>query len=369
MFEIIVNSPKKTPLASIHEQLGARMVDFKGWYMPVYYTNIIDEHTTTRTKAGLFDICHMGEFIVKGKDSAKFIQKLIVGNLNKIFPGKAMYSLMCYENGTTVDDLFVYQLKETEFMLVVNASNIDEDFEWMKEHSDNFDVEIINISEKTGKLDLQGPLSEKIMKKLTKANLPKRFHFIETDIAAIKTLISRTGYTAEDGFELYFPLKETEKMWNKILESGKDEGLKPIGLGARDTLRIEACYPLYGHETNKEMTPIEANLGWTVKFEKDFIGKQALEKQKKYGTEKILVPFEMLDKAIPRENYEVFANNKKIGYVTSGTFSPTFKKPLGMMLIKTDFSHTKNKIKIKIRSKSHDAVIVKKPFYKYKGGK
>jgi aminomethyltransferase len=356
----------------VHEKLGAKMVDFNGWYMPVQYTSVIDEHITTRTKAGLFDICHMGEFIVKGPDSISFLQKILTNNLDKLYPGKAMYSLMCYENGTIVDDLFVYQLKENKFMIVVNAGKIKEDFDWMKKHSSNFDVELSNISEQTGKLDLQGPLAEKILKKLTDITFPERFHFVESDIAGIKTLFSRTGYTAEDGFELYFPMEESEKMWNKLLEAGKDEGLKPIGLGARDTLRIEACYPLYGHEINENTTPIEANFGWAVKLEKDFIGKPVLEKQKEQGTERILVAFEMIDRGIPREHYDVFTNNdnnEKIGYVTSGTFSPTFRKPLGSALIKTAFSQIGNKIKIKIRDKFYNAIIVKKPFYKYKGGK
>ena len=357
----------------MHEKLGAKMVDFGGWYMPVQYTSVIDEHTTTRTKAGLFDICHMGEFIVKGSDSMQFLQKVFTNDLNKLYPKKAIYSLMCYENGATADDLFVYQLKENEFMVVVNSGKIDEDFNWLKEHSAKFNVEISNISSKTAKLDLQGPFSEKILKKLADASLPKRFHFIETDIMGIKTLISRTGYTAEDGFELYFPPEEAEKMWNKLLEVGKDEGLKPIGLGARDTLRIEACYPLYGHELNETITPIEANLGWAVKTEKpDFIAKQILKKQKEQGTGRILVPFEMIDKGIPREHYEVFANgksNEQIGYVTSGTFSPTFRKPLGMALIKTAFSQIGNTITIRIRDKFYNAVIVKRPFYKYNGGK
>ena len=354
----------------MHEQLGAKMVDFGGWYMPVYYTSVIDEHITTRTKAGLFDICHMGEFIVKGNDSKRFLQKILTNNLDKLCTGKAMYSLMCYENGTCVDDLFVYQLNENEFMIVVNSSTIDKDFEWLKRHSKEFDVSIINISEQTGKLDLQGPLAEKILKKLTSVDFPTRFHFVELDVAGIKTLFSRTGYTAEDGFELYFPIKETEKMWNLLMEAGKEYGLKPIGLGARDTLRIEACYSLYGHELNENITPIEANLGWTVKLGKgDFIGRSVLEKQKESGTEKILVAFEMIDKGIPREHYSVFADNREIGYVTSGTYSPTFKKPLGRALIKKEFSHVGDRINIKVRDKLYNAVVVKKPFYKYKGGK
>ena len=192
---------------------------------------------------------------------------------------------------------------------------------------------------------------------------------IKSNIIDIDTIISRTGYTAEDGFELYFPINETEKMWNKLLEAGEEYGLKPIGLGARDTLRIEACYSLYGHETNETITPIEAGLGWNVKLKKDFIGHSILKKQKKYGTERVLVPFEMIDKAIPRTNYEIFSDNNKIGYVTSGTFSPTFKKPLGMALLKKEFSQIGNNINIKIREKFYNAVVVKRPFYKYMGGK
>ena len=361
---------KKTPLAKVHEKLGAKMVDFGGWYMPVQYTTVIDEHVTTRTKAGLFDICHMGEFIVKGTDSKRFLQKILTNNLDKLYTGKAMYSLMCYENGTCVDDLFVYQLKENKFMIVVNSSTIDKDFEWLKRHSKEFDVSIINISEQTGKLDLQGPLSEKILRKLTNANLPSRFHFVESDVAGIKTLFSRTGYTAEDGFELYFPIEETEKIWNAVMEAGKEYGLKPIGLGARDTLRIEACYSLYGHELNEDITPVEAGLGWAVKTKKqDFIGRSVLKKQKESETERILIAFEMLDRGIPREHYEVFADGKEIGYVTSGTYSPAFRKPLGMALIKKEFSHPGDRINIKIRDKFYDAVVVKKPFYKYKGVK
>jgi aminomethyltransferase len=338
--------------------------------MPVQYTSVIDEHTTTRTKAGLFDIYHMGEFIVKGPDSIKFLQQLIVGNLDKITLGEAMYSLICYENGTVVDDLFVYQLKENEFMIVVNACNIDKDFDWLKKHSDKFDVKLKNISEQTGKLDLQGPLAEKILKKLTNTSLPKRFHFIEADVAGIKTLFSRTGYTGEDGFELYLQSEETEKMWNKLLEAGKDEGLKPIGLGARGTLRIEACYSLYGHEINESITPIEAGLSWAVKIDKeDFIGKSVLEKQKKEGTERILVAFEMIEQGIAREHYEVFVHDNLIGHVTSGTYSPTFRKSLGMALIKKEFSNIGNKINIKIRGKLYNAIVVKMPFYEYKGGK
>tara|TARA_Y100000031_G_C8251633_1_gene400792 strand:- start:6321 stop:7487 length:1167 start_codon:yes stop_codon:yes gene_type:complete len=360
---------RKTPLAEVHKNLGATMVDFAGWYMPMQYTSVIDEHTTTRTKAGLFDICHMGEFIVKGKGSFNFLQKMAVNDLNKLTVGKAIFNILCYENGTVIDDLFIYKLKENEYMIVVNACNIQKDLEWLKKHKGNFEVEINDVSDQTAKLDLQGPLSEKILRKLTSAELPKRFHFIETELSEIRTIISRTGYTGEDGFEFYFPAENAEKIWTEILDAGEEYGIKPIGLGARDTLRIEACYPLYGHETNDKITPIEVGLGWLVKTEKeDFIGKEILKKQKEHGTERILVVFEMVDRGIARENYEIFANNEKIGHVTSGTFSPTFRKSLGMALIKKPFSEIGNELNIKIKGKLHKAKIVKRPFYEYKGG-
>jgi len=361
---------KKTPLAEVHERLGATMVDFSGWYMPVQYTTVIEEHTTTRTKAGLFDICHMGEFILKGKDCKALIEKVIVGELDKILPGKAMYSMMCYENGTVIDDLFIYQLQENEYMIVVNGGTIEKDFSWINKHKNGFDAEIKNISDAIGKIDLQGPLSGIILKKLTNVEFPKRFHFMEADVSGIKTKISRTGYTAEDGFEFYFHSENTIKMWNSLLEAGKEHGLKPVGLGARDTLRIEACYSLYGHEISEEITPIEAGLGWAVKTNKEeFIGKSILERQKKEGTKRTLVAFEMVERGIAREHYEVYANNENVGYVTSGTFSPTFRKSLGMALIKKQYSQIGNEINIKIRDKIYKAAIVKRPFYGYKGGK
>jgi len=359
-----------TPLAGEHKNLGAKMVDFSGWLMPVQYTNVIDEHITTRNKAGLFDICHMGEFVVKGKDSFDLIQKLIVGELNKIRIGEAMYSLMCYENATVVDDLFIYKLDENEYMLVVNASNIEKDFEWINKYSTGFDVKIGNISEKTGKIDLQGPLSEKILGKLLNVDLPKRFEFIKTSVDNHKIIISRTGYTGDDGFEFYTRIDTIKNLWIKLMEAGQEFGIKAIGLGARDTLRIEACYSLYGHEINDAISPIEAGLGWAVKNKKeDYIGKNILEMQKKIRTKRKSICFSMLDRAIARENYDIISNEKIIGMVTSGTYSPTFKKSLGMALIEANYAKIGNELNIKIRDKLHKAEIVKRPFYAYKGGK
>ncbi|MBW2984148.1 glycine cleavage system aminomethyltransferase GcvT [Candidatus Woesearchaeota archaeon] len=357
---------KETVLKKEHEALGAKMIEFGGWLMPVYYTSVIDEHNTTRNSAGLFDICHMGEIIIKGNGAFKFVQKLITNDLSKLTKGKAFYAAMCYENGTTVDDLFVYFLNDDEYMLVVNASNTEKDLEWIKTNSNDFDVKIIDKSNETAKLDLQGPKAEEILQKLTNVNLSelKRFSFIEGEVNGVKTIISRTGYTGEDGFELYSDANKAIEMWNKLLEIGKESGLKPIGLGARDTLRIEACYSLYGHELSNDITPLEAGIGFVVKFEKDFIGKDSLLEQKENKKRKIIA-FEMIDRGIPRANYEIMKNNEKIGIVTSGTFSPTLKKNIGLGIVKIEHANIDNEIDIMIRDKSYKAKVVKRPFYAF----
>jgi aminomethyltransferase len=341
--------------------------------MPVYYTNVIEEHIITRTKAGLFDICHMGEFFIEGKNAFNFVQKLITNDLNKLEDGKAFYSAICLENGNIIDDLFIYQFNQDKFMLVVNAGNIEKDFDWILKQKESFNnVDVINKSEETAKLDLQGPNSEIILQKITDANLKelKRFHFIEDNVNNIPTIISRTGYTGEDGFELYFDSDKTAEMWNKLLEVGKDLGLKPIGLGARDTLRVEACYSLYGHELTENINPFEAAIGFVVKLDKeDFIGKESLIKIKEEGIKRKTIAFEMLERGIPREHYEVYKKENKIGEVTSGTMSPTFKKGVGMARLDTDKAVIGNEINIKIREKLYKAEIVKRPIYQFKGEK
>lgn len=346
------------------------MVPFSGWNMPVQYTNVIDEHNTTRKKAGLFDISHMGEFKIKGRSAKKFLQQMTVNDLDKLQPGTAQYSVMCYEDGGVVDDLFIYMIDENDYMLVVNAGTIRKDFSWLKKHIIN-SVNLKNISDRTGKMDLQGPLSEKILQKICKTGLStlKRFHFIRTKIDDIKVMVSRTGYTGEDGFEIYCDVNDAVDLWNLILDTGKKDGIKPVGLGARDTLRLEACYSLYGHEISKTISPIEGSIGWVVRIYKDdFIGKDALRKQKEKGTKRINIAFEMTDRAIAREHYRVERDGKKIGEVTSGTFSPTFKKPIGLALVKTKHSHPNTEINIIIRGRVHRAKVVKKPFYEYGQG-
>ena len=361
---------KKTPLYEEHLKLGAKVIDFGGWLMPVQYTNVIDEHITTRTKAGLFDICHMGKFLITGNGAFRLIQKLITNDLDKLSENKALYTAMCYENGTTVDDLFVYCFNHTKYMLVVNAANIEKDLEWIKKHSSDLDVEIQDKTDETAKIDVQGPKSEEILQKLTNFNLStiKRFHFIETEINNVKTTISRTGYTAEHGFEIYLDSKKAAEIWNNLLTEGKSFGIKPVGLGARDTLRIEACYPLYGHEQNGNISPIEAGINFIVKTEKEeFIGKEILIKQKQEGTKRKIVAFEMIDKAVPRNDYKILKDGKEIGFVTSGTFSPTFKKGIGLAMVDTKEAKENNEILIRIREKDYKAKIVHKPFYKYNG--
>ncbi len=372
VLKINESSLKKTPLARVHEQLGAKMVDFSGWYMPVQYTNVIEEHLATRNNAGLFDISHMGEFTVSGKNALQFLQKIVTNDIGKLENRQACYNCLCYENGTVIDDLFVYKLGENDFFIVVNGGTIEKDFNWFVKHKIN-NVELKNISNDIAKIDLQGPKSQFTVQKLTNFDLSKikRFRCEKINIDGIdeEILISRTGYTGEDGFETYFNPKYASLIWNKILEAGKEFSIKPCGLGARDTLRIESCYSLYGHEINENLTPIEAGLGFVVKFNKDFIGKNILEKQKNSGTEKKLICFEMVDKAIPREKYPIITNNEEVGFVTSGTFSPLLKKGIGMGYIKSELSDIGNEILVSIRGKEYKAVIVERPFYKYMGGK
>ena len=361
---------KKTALYQEHVKLGAKIVEFGGWLMPVFYTNVIDEHITTRTKAGLFDICHMGEIMIEGDDAFRLVQKLFTADISKLTKGGIVYCVMCNENGGTVDDLTVYCFGDNKYMLVVNAGTVDKDLEWVKKCSSGFDVAVTDKRKELAKLDLQGPNAEAILQKMTKANLNslKRFGFIENEVNGVKAIISRTGYTAEDGFEIYFGVNKAVEIWNRLLTVGKESGIKPVGLGARDTLRLEACYSLYGHELDDSITPIEAGISFVVDNKDNFVGKEALIKQKMEGAKRLIMAFEMTDKAVPRNGYEIFKGNRKVGYVTSGTMSPTFKKGIGLGMVEKDNSKTGNEIEIKIRDKLYKAVIVKRPFYEYKGG-
>ncbi|MBB5325231.1 aminomethyltransferase [Anoxybacillus tepidamans] len=359
---------KRTPLFSLYAEYGAKTIDFGGWELPVQFSSIKEEHEAVRTRAGLFDVSHMGEFEVKGKDSLAFLQKMMTNDVTKLIDGRAQYTLMCYEDGGTIDDLLIYKKADGHYLLVVNAANIDKDFAWLSEHRFG-DVELVNISNEVAQLALQGPLAEQVLQKLTDSDLSamKFFSFADdVNVAGVKVLVSRTGYTGEDGFELYCRAKDAQTLWRAILEAGKEEGVLPCGLGARDTLRFEACLPLYGQELAKDITPIEAGLGFAVKTNKDvdFFGKEILKKQKEEGTARKLVGIEMIDKGIPRHGYAVYANGEPIGVVTTGTQSPTLKKNIGLALIQIKFTVLDTEVEVDIRGKRLKAKVVATPFYK-----
>jgi len=356
---------KRTPLFEAHKKLGARIIEFFGWEMPVQYTSIIEEHNAVRNKAGLFDVSHMGRIDVSGPDSFDFVQKLITNDVSRIEKKQALYSPMCYESGTIIDDLIVYKLDGDHFLVVVNGSNREKDFEWMEKNKEG-DMQLKNVSDEIGMIAFQGPIAEKVLQKITDYDLSslKYFQIDDMELNGIKTMTARTGYTGEDGFEIYAADVEIKHIWNKILELGKDEGVVPVGLGARNTLRLEACMMLYGNDIDDTTTPLEAPLSWTVKFDKDnFIGKEKLLEQKEKGVKKKLVAFEMIDRGIPRHGYKIFVENE-IGIVTSGTFSPTLKKNIGLGYVDVKFKEIGNVIKIQIRNNLCRAKIVKIPFYK-----
>ncbi|MEW9677517.1 glycine cleavage system aminomethyltransferase GcvT [Lentibacillus sp. L22] len=361
---------KKTPLFPEYEKYGAKTVDFGGWDLPVQFSSIKHEHQTTRTKAGLFDVSHMGEIVVKGEQSLAFLQKVMTNDIAKLVPGRAQYTIMCYENGGTVDDLIVYMIDVNHYLLVVNAANTDKDYQWLVKNNAE-DVTVTNESAAYVQLALQGPLAQEILQPLTGTDLSgiKPFRFANpVYFSGIKSgaIVSRTGYTGEDGFEIYIAAKEGRALWQLIMNAGSDKGLEPIGLGARDTLRFEANLALYGQELSETITPIEAGLGFAVKPNKeaDFIGKSVLQKQKEEGPARKLVGIEMIDKGIPRHGYQVFADDKEIGFVTSGTQSPTLQKNVGLALLQAEYATVGTKVQIQVRKRALQAVIVATPFYK-----
>jgi aminomethyltransferase len=358
---------KRTPLFEVYKESGAKTIDFGGWDLPVQFSSIKEEHEAVRTKAGLFDVSHMGEIEVKGKASLAYLQKMMTNDVSKLKDGGAQYTAMCYPDGGTVDDLLVYKKADEDYLLVVNASNIDKDYDWLKSHVTE-DVEVINVSDNIAQLAIQGPLAEKVLQKLTSTDLSeiKFFKFKENvDINGVKALVSRTGYTGEDGFEIYCQQEDAVQLWNTLLETGKEDGLVPCGLGSRDTLRFEAKLALYGQELSKDITPIEAGIGFAVKpnKEEDFIGKEVLKEQKENGAPRSIVGIEMIDKGIPRHGYEVFIGDEQIGEVTTGTQSPTLKKNVGLALVKKEFTELETEVEVQVRKKRLKAKVVKAPFY------
>ncbi len=357
---------KRTPLTNYHTEAGAKMVDFAGWEMPIQYTSIIEEHNHVRTKCGLFDLYHMGEFWLTGPDAMANIQRIVTQDLETISDRQIVYTTMCNPDGTIVDDLLVYRWSDNEFMLVVNASNEAKDYEWIKSKIKG-NVNFTNESERTGLIAIQGPDAQTVLQKLTRQRLKsvKFYWFTAGMVDGVHCIISRTGYTGEDGFEIYFDVEHTEQLWNALIEAGKEYEVKPIGLGARDSLRLEARLMLYGNELSETVTPMEADMGWTVKFAKgDFIGSDILKKQKDGELEKILVGFEMGKGPAPRNGYKIMKGTKEIGEVTSGILSPTLKKNIGMGYVDVKHSKIGTSFEIAARKKRHSAKVIETPFYK-----
>jgi len=357
---------KRTPLYEEHLRLGAKMVEFAGWEMPIQYSSIIKEHKQVRESAGLFDVSHMGEIEIVGPDAIDFADYLVTNNVNKLKNGQICYTPMCNKKGGIIDDFLVYRLANNKVLFVVNASNTDKDFKWINNQKDNFDVEIFNKSDKVAQLALQGPKAEKLLRAISQIELEtiEFYHFTQGRVSGIETILSRTGYTGEDGFELYIDSEAAVPLWRKILEIGNNKDILPAGLGARDTLRFEACYMLYGNDLNETITPFEAPLKWTVKFEKDFIGKKALMEQKEKGITRKLRGLEIKGKAIPRHEHKVYLNDKEIGWISSGMFAPTLKKSLALAYIDKGIAKTGSIVEVEIRKKKVEAEIVKLPFYR-----
>jgi len=360
---------KRTPLYEEHQAAKAKLIDFGGWEMPVQYAGVIEEHQTVRTKAGLFDVSHMGEIDVRGKEALEFIQMLITNDVSKLEDGKILYSPMCYPDGGIVDDLLIYRYDSKHYFIVVNASNTDKDYSWMLEQAKNFDVHVDNVSDQYAQLALQGPLAETILQRISNVDLSEinYYSFARGELDGVQCLISHTGYTGEDGFEIYVSPEYARQLWRKILEIGAPEGVEPIGLGARDTLRFEARLPLYGNELGTEISPLEAGLGRFVKLDKvAFIGRDALQAQNEQGTPRKLVGLEMIGRGIARSHYPLQKNGEDIGFVTSGSFSPTLNKNIALGLIRADRNVQGGVLDVLIRGKPVQAKMIPSLFYKRK---
>lgn len=358
---------KKTRLNSLHKKLGGRMIEFFGWEMPVEYSGIIKEHLAVRTKAGLFDVSHMGEILISGRQALDFVQLLAPNDAARLDPNKAQYSALTTPKGTFVDDLLVYCLTPEEYLLVVNAANSDKDYEWILGHKNGFEVEVENKSDDYTQLALQGPRALEILKPLTDINLEEMKPFWSSwgKIEGEEVLVSRTGYTGEDGFEIYTLSVQPEKIWDAILKQGNEAGLIPVGIGARDTLRLEAKLMLYGNDIDETTTVLEAGLGWLVKFEKvEFLGREALLKQKEEGIKKKIIGFEVLGAGIARSHYPVFIGDQEVSEVTSGSYSPYLKKSIGLTYLPLEYTEIGKEFEVGIRDKKEKARVVPTPFYK-----
>jgi aminomethyltransferase len=373
VIELTATAPqlKQTPLNSAHRQLGARMVDFGGWDMPVQYpAGTIEEHLRTRNHAGLFDVSHMGEVDVRGVDAIAFVNRITSNDVSKLVDGQAQYSALTTPQGTVIDDLLVYRLAGDHLLLVVNASTTEKDWEWIKSHHTGDSVELKNVSADYCQLALQGPDAQTILQKLTDVPLAeiKYYHFTPGRVDGIDGIVSRTGYTGEDGFEVYAAADRAEQLWNKILDAGdtgSPTGVLPCGLAARNTLRLEAGMALYGNDIDDTTTLLEANLGWICKLDKgDFTGREALAQQKQEGVKRKLVGFEVTERGIARDHQDVVINGERVGQVTSGSPAPFLKKNIGLAYVPVEFANVGQQIQVNVRGKLVGAQIVKTPFYK-----
>ena len=357
---------RRTPLYEAHLAAGGKLVEFAGWEMPVQYSGVLQEHRAVRTAAGIFDVSHMGEFRVAGEGSEAFLQAMTPNDVAKLKPGRIQYSGLLTEQGTYVDDLLVYRLAEDEFLLVVNAANSAKDFAWLQDHNDA-GVTLEDVSSDYGLIALQGPKAEAILSGLTGTDLTaiRYYAFERGEVNGRSAIISRTGYTGEDGFELYLAPEDTPAIWDRLMEVGGPKGLIPAGLGARDTLRMEAAMALYGHEIDDSITPLEAGLQWVVKFEPaDFIGRQALVAMQEAGLTRKLVGFNVEGRGIARQGHKVVVEGEEVGFVTSGTFSPTLEKALGMAYVPVSMAASGTSVSLDVRGKLLPAVIADLPFYK-----
>ncbi len=358
---------KKTTFYNIHEKLGAKLVEFAGYYMPIQYTSIIAEHKAVRNAVGVFDVSHMGEVFVTGEKALDFVQHITVNDASKLFPGRVQYSAMLYADGGIVDDLLVYKISDEKFLLVINASNIEKDFKWMQENN-TFGVELNNQSDEYSLLAVQGPFAKEVVQAVCDQEINlEYYHFFEGKVAGVDMIISRTGYTGEIGYELYFKgsVEEAEMIWNKVFEAGEKFGIQPAGLGCRDSLRLEMGYCLYGNDIDQTTNPLEANLGWITKINKgEFIGRDVLLKVKQEGLKRKLVPITADEKAFPRHGYDITVNGKKIGTVTSGTVSPVLEKPIALGYVDIEHAKEGSDVNFFIRGKEFPARVVTLPFLK-----
>ncbi len=356
-------SLKRTTLRDVHAAAGAKMVPFGGWDMPVQYTGIIEEHRCVRSAVGLFDISHMGEFEVRGPGALAAIQTLTTNDASTLAIGQVQYSLLCYSEGGIVDDLTLYRLADQHYMLTVNASNIDKDWAWVTAHGKDADWK--NVSAETGLLAVQGPKAETLVQRLADRDVKRvpYYHFAQGAVAGVPCVVSRTGYTGEDGFELYAPAAQIETLWYALMEAGKGDGIQPIGLGARDTLRLEMKFALYGNDIDETTNPLEAGLGWVVKPAKgEYIGRAAIEAMRAAGVTRKLVGFEMAERAVARHGYRLLKDGNSVGVVTSGSFSPSLERCIGMGYLRADLAPVGTDLDVDIRGQAHRARVAKTPF-------